>query len=797
MSVDAFTLKVARPSNPLWFVPLRREQYKARQQVKGLGFRFHGNGDWCKAGRCWLCKAGMPHMVWWTDSPDAARKLRDYADTDALAALDGQAKADQASRATDADVDIPTPNGCAFLPYQKAGIAWMLSRFADGQSRVILGDEMGLGKTPSLIGVINAIPECKTNLVIVPASLRVNWKREAEKWLTRPTTVVIAESAKDVPESWDGDLVLICNYEKLLDGAAAADPTVKATCRATADRFEDEGKYTIQGKAWMALNEQPLPKGLVVKGKVRKTLSGSSEALAEVVRRLRAYGSGPSLHDALMARQWDLLAVDESHRVKNDRAQQTAAVLGSFPKSKKDERKPGLVDQSARLILMTGTPMTNRIKDVWTAIHTCAPDGLGRNFFSFAKRYCAATHNGYGWDFGGSSNLAELQRRLRTEGGGVMVRRLKADVLTELPPKRRSVLALAPNGASALVRDLNAAASEREAEIAALETEKLMAQAERDIEAYNAAVAKLARVQQLAFEEMAGMRAALGEAKAPYVAEWIRDQLEGGLSKIVVFAHHKAVVAVLMRELAEFGPVQLTGETPMDVRQRNVDRFQTDPCCRVFVGNMQAAGVGITLTAASTVAFAELDWTPANVLQSEDRCHRIGQHDSVNVYHLVFDGSLDQRMAELLVQKMDAHDQALDRQRKGGDDEVVELDATEVRSRWAEWKERAAEKAAEREARRTRGYVPAQLQRARNREAADFTPEQREAIHTAMRMLAGMCDGAIKKDGAGFSKPWVKAGHWLASLPELDNASADAAFGACVLFRRQLPKNVLEAIGIE
>lgn len=791
--MSLFTMRVARPASPIWFVPLKREQGAARSQVKALGFRFHG--DYCK-GACWLDRIGVPAMVWWTDNPASAAKLRDYADADALAAIDGQRKADAASRATDADVNIPTPNGCAFLPYQKGGIAWILSRFADGQSRVLLGDQMGLGKTVQVLGVINGDVNIQKTCIVVPASLRVNWRREAEKWLTRPATVVIAESAKDVPERWDGDLVVICNYERLLGERGSADATVVAACRKAADRIE-EGKPTLQGKAWSALNEEPLPKGLKASGKVRKTLSGPADAIAEVVRRLRAYGSGPSLHDVLMARQWDLLAVDESHRVKNDRAQQTEAVLGSFPK-KGQERKPGLVDQSARLILMTGTPMTNRIKDVWTAVHTCAPDGIGRNFFSFAKRYCAATHNGFGWDFGGSSNLDELQRRLRTEGGGIMVRRLKADVLTELPPKRRTVLALSPNGATALVQALNSASEEREAEIAALEAEKVMARAQKDIEAYNRAVAKLAKVHQIMFEEMAAQRSALGVAKAPYVAEWVRDQLEGGLAKIVVFAHHKAVVHTLMTELADFSPVALTGETPQDQRQRNVDRFQRDPECRVFVGNMQAAGVGITLTAASTVAFAELDWTPANVLQSEDRCHRIGQHDSVNVYHLVFDGSLDQRMAELLVQKMDAHDKALDRQKATGTD-TVELDATETQSRWAKWREEAARRAEEREARRAERaeYTPVQVKRARNRKVAEFTDEQRAAIHTAMQMLAGMCDGAYKKDGMGFNKPWVKAGHWLASLPELDDAAADAAFGACVLFRRQLPSHVLEAIGIE
>lgn len=786
MSPD-FVMTAIRPERPIWGVQLRREQAAARTQLKAIGFRFHGT--YC-GGSCWLDKAGVPPFVWWTDDAAKAEKLREYADAAAMAALDGVQQADQASRAVDADVDLPCPDGLAYLPYQRAGISWLLGRFADGQTRALLADEMGLGKTIQAIGTINGDAAIKNVLIVVPASLRVNWRRECEKWLTRRSTVVIADNAKDVPTSWTGDLVVILNYEKLIT-AAASDPTVVAACRKAADRIEEGGKKTIQGKAWQALCETPLPAGLEICGKVRKTLTGSPETIAQVVATLRAYGGGPTLSSTLMDRAWDLLAVDESHRVKNDRAAQTAAVLGSFPKRKDDPRQPGLVDRAARLVLMTGTPVTNRVKDLWTAVRTMVPDTLGRNFFSFAKRYCDATNNGYGWDFGGSSNLDELQRRLRSEGGGCMIRRLKVDVLTELPPKRRQVLAIAPNGASAMVEDLNQRAEAREAEMAALEAEMLMAQTQRDIEAYNRAVLEMERIRGMLFEEMAGERSRLGEAKAPYVAEYVKGLLEDGLEKVVVFAHHRKVVDILMQALSEYAPVSLTGETPMAVRQAHVDAFQTNPAVRVFVGNMQAAGVGITLTAASTVVFAELDWTPANILQSEDRCHRIGQVDSVNVIHMVFDESLDQRMAELIVQKMDDADAALDRRRQANEEGIV-LDETE-----APWMRPAAPGSDPKP--RSEGYVPAQVRRARQEGgvvAPDLTPEQTAAVHQAMQILAGMCDGAQSKDGAGFSKPWVRSGHWIASLDTLDEATARAAYTACCIFRKQLPADLKETIGV-
>lgn len=771
-------LKVARPERPIWYLPLRREQSKARRQVKELKYRFHG--DWCD-GACWLDRLGVPAFVWWTDNVQAASALIEYADDDAKDAIEGVTNAESASRASDADVDVPCPAGTSYLPYQRAGIAWIISRFDADQRRVLLGDSMGLGKTIQALGAINASSDIGSVLVIVPASLRINWKRECAKWLVRRSTVVVANSAKDIPSTWQGDLVVITNYERLITTSSAEASTV-AACRNAAKKLKS-GRLQIQGKAWAALCEQPLPQDLKVSGKTRKTLSGPDTVIDTIVKRLESYGHGTSLFDTLMSRTWDLLILDESHRVKNSRAQQTEAVLGSFPAKKSIPRSLGLVDVSDRVLFMTGTPVTNRIKDLWTTIRTIAPNTIGKSFFAFAKRYCDAVHNGYGWDFNGASNLAELQHRLRTEAGGCMVRRVKEEVLKELPDKRRSVIAL--DAKDGIVKELDLTARAYEEELAALEVEKLMAKAQRDIEAYDRAVKRMSAIQKAMFEELAAERIRLGKAKAPIASEWIIDQLEGGLHKVVVFAHHKAVIETLMTRLGAYNPVQLTGDTPMDQRQKAVDEFQSNPNVRVFVGNMQAAGVGITLTAASDVVFVELDWTPANILQSEDRCHRIGQKDCVNVYHLVFDQSLDQRMAELLVKKMDDADSALDR-RTEKDVSNVELNTecdgskrnNEVQGTYVSM------------------YVPAQVSRARQHTSMSFTPDQVSAIHEGIRWLAGRCDGARAHDMAGFSKPWVKCGHWLAALPELGQAEAQAAYTACVIFQRQLPNELKDKLPI-
>ena len=131
---------------------------------------------------------------------------------------------------------------------------------------------------------------------------------------------------------------------------------------------------------------------------------------------------------------------------------------------------------------------------------------------------------------------------------------------------------------------------------------------------------------------------------------------EGG--KLVVFAHHRAVI----QELAEpFGDtvVTLTGGDNATARQAAVDRFQNDPDCRLFLGSITAAGLGLTLTASSHVVFAELDWVPANLTQAEDRTHRIGQEDSVLIQHLVLQDSLDARMVGTLIKKQRIVDQVV------------------------------------------------------------------------------------------------------------------------------------------
>ena len=309
------------------------------------------------------CRWNPDRKTWWTDRAEVAAKLaqgdaaRSWLQINAERAAKHarEQAAIQASRAATADIAVPAPQGLTYLGYQLAGVAYAQSREA-----TLIADEMGLGKTIQALGVINVEKTIANVLVVCPASLKLNWKREATKWLTRPLKISIANGTFS-----PGGMVIV-NYEQVK-------------------------KYRSQ----------------------------------------------------IDAVQWDLLIVDEAHYLKNAKADRTASVLGRWHQDPKKLVKP---IQARRKLFLTGTPILNRPCELWTLLQAIDKQGLGGNWKAFHTRYCAAYQGRHGWVIDGASHLDELQARLRS---GVMIRRMKADVLTELPAKRRSVIAFTPESVEA------------------------------------------------------------------------------------------------------------------------------------------------------------------------------------------------------------------------------------------------------------------------------------------------------------------------------------------------------------
>jgi len=328
-------------------------------------------------------------------------------------------------------------------------------------------------------------------------------------------------------------------------------------------------------------------------------------------------------------RRWDAVIFDEAHYLKTPDSKRTKTALG-------DNGQGGIVSRAGRVLLLTGTPIPNRPIEAFPLLRAVARPVFGSNKHAFAVRYCGAWRGKWGWDYTGATNLAELQEKMRQT---CLVRRLKADVLTELPPKTLQLISLEAN---AHARRLVSA--EKKA-IASLEKEGKAI----DWQAMGG----------LELGEIATLRRETAEAKVPAITEYVEGILEEQ-EQVVVFAHHRDVLTALEDSLAEYGVVTITGGTPQAQRQQAVDDFQAGKA-RVFLGNIVAAGVGITLIAASHIVMAELDWVPGNVQQAIDRCHRIGQESNVTAHLLVYRGTLEENLAEALCEKADVQNRALDK----------------------------------------------------------------------------------------------------------------------------------------
>jgi len=570
-----------------------------------------------------------------------------------------------ASRAQTVDIEIPCPEGLAYRGFQQAGIALAASRPA-----TLIGDEMGLGKTIQALGLVNLQQDIRRVLVICPASLRLNWQREAERWLVRPAAISVAIGDDCViPEPPNGGTsVTIINYD---------------------------------------------------------ILARHTETLRSVA--------------------FDLAVLDEAHYIKN-------------PKARRSTLARALVTGARIKLALTGTPIPNRPIEAWHILATLDPqtwDQGGRGYWRFAYRYAGAYKDRFGVHVDGASNLPELQERLRST---ILVRRLKQDVLTELPAKQRQVIVLPPNGAAAAVDTEAQAYAQHEAEIERLETEAELAKAEGE-DAYKAAAAKLSEARRVAFAAISRERHNVALAKVPAVVEHCLNALEDG-RKLIVFAHHHDVIDGIRHGLGAYDVAVLTGDTPLAERQAAVDRFQSDARCKVFLASITAAGVGLTLTAASHVIFAELDWVPGNVTQAEDRAHRIGQASSVLVQHLVLDRSLDAKLVHTLIDKQDVVDRALDRESRP--EAQVAVPAT---------------------TRTTSDQLSA--------EADKLTPEQIPAIHEGLRLLRAACDGAHRLDAVGFNKLDANVGRQLADRPSLSRRQAALGRRLVRKYRRQLPQALI------
>lgn len=373
------------------------------------------------------------------------------------------------------------------------------------------------------------------------------------------------------------------------------------------------------------------------------------------------------------------LVIDESQDVKNSKAKRTKAALQIVRECKPEYR-----------FLLTGTAVENRPFEFVSQLQILGMlDALG-GWKHFTRHYCNAHNNGFGMDFSGSANLEELNRELRSR---CYLRRLKKDVLKDLPDKIRTVINVEITNRPEYV----AAEKQVLARLANLEREAMQeckdAQAKLPgmdiltliefvkVEFPKVAIGTLLEWQEQGDAEevrafvhaslsrrvdnVANAKAlmiltelkrvcALGKLEA--IKEHVATLGDGG-QKSITFAHHRDVQQTLARTL----PSAIWTRAPRySTSQAAVDEFQTRADVLNIVCSLKGDNAGLNMTAASHVNFAELDWTPAKHDQAEDRAHRIGQKSCVNAYYFIGINTVDEVIWKCLEDKRAITKQCVD-----------------------------------------------------------------------------------------------------------------------------------------
>ena len=277
------------------------------------------------------------------------------------------------------------------------------------------------------------------------------------------------------------------------------------------------------------------------------------------------------------------------------------------------------------VLALSGTPLVNRPIELFTTLNIIRPD-VWKNRWSYGHRFCGPKWTPWGYKFQGASHTSELNESLLST---CMIRRRKADVLPELPTKVREVIPI----------PMSDPAEYRRAKDDFLNWLRRQDPVKAQRASHAQTLVKIGCLKRLA-----------ARLKLRYVVEWIERFLENTDEKLVVFAVHRKMIEALQRRCPAKSLV-IDGTVTGRKRAAVVDRFQRDSEVRVLIGNIQAAGVGITLTAANNVVFAELPWRPGDCTQAEDRCHRIGTTQTVWVTYLVAHDTIEELLCELIQHK--------------------------------------------------------------------------------------------------------------------------------------------------
>lgn len=307
----------------------------------------------------------------------------------------------------------------------------------------------------------------------------------------------------------------------------------------------------------------------------------------------------------LLQRKKTLLVLDEAHYIRNYSTRRYKASMR-------------LWDSARYRVCLTGTPFVTRIVDGYTLFNACDPDAFP-NFKDFVNRYSYQRETPWSIDYYGVKNPKELGERIRSK---FYVRVTKEEVLPDLPPRTYQMVPLP-------------------------EEYKVTEGEDIDVDGILDTIRDNKEVQVAS--GLATVRRLQGVKKLPAVEGFIQDLLDQDLP-VVVFTYHTQVMAGLKKAFEQYSPAVIDGSVPGQKRTAEVARFQ-DGGTNLFIGQVIAAGTGITLHRSSITIVVEPVWEPGILRQALDRQHRIGQKNPVTVYFLCVKGSLDEKITHTLIER--------------------------------------------------------------------------------------------------------------------------------------------------
>jgi len=486
--------------------------------------------------------------------------------------------------------------------YQKQAVKF----FEVNNGKAILGDQPGVGKT--LPPITYASKHKLKTLVICPASLKLNWRKEvlnfsnekAHVYKYKPT-----KSSLNVNHGKDESLFHIINYESI-QSYIKLEYVHKC-----------QGNVIVPGKGTQKCGCEITD--LTKKHKKCEDCKNSNSFKTRIKGVVFIQDKDGSILDP---DDYDMVVIDEFHRIKSVKTDWTQIIKRAFR------------DTVDKKILISGTAIKSRPMEFFSGLNFMDPE-MWNSSHDFGVRYCAAYEGNFGWDYSGASNLEELFTRISP----YFLRRLKKDVLSQLPPKTYTEIEieLTPTQRkeyNKLVKEMklvvNADGTEEEKEEGFLE--------------------KIHKLKQ--FTGMVKLE--------KMIQDGVVTDITSNDEKLVVMSDYQILAETLYKEY-KHSAVLHTGSMSMEDKQDSVDKFQENKKINLFAGMIGASGVGITLTEASKLIFIGFAWTPGDMEQAEDRIHRATtEHDNIQIIQYICVDTIDEDINELLKEKSQVVSKVLD-----------------------------------------------------------------------------------------------------------------------------------------